>query len=304
MMETMTAAEPDFTPVEGATVTLGRKDYGWGVEAVEVTVAGELFLRRGGVYFTPCGSCRDGYSGSKPEFGGIMGGVCFQCNGTGCRARKDSLAEVVKAVKRRFADRARREKREAERVAKMEADGAAWREAHPALAERLAGISVERDAAYGQDTEAMDALYDRYGSFVLDLAAQAAYRGLSEAQTTSVVEALDRADEEHAEKVAKSEASRYWGGEGEKVTGTGVVSVWMVLEGDYGSRVFMVVTGTDDFEGVTFKIVGTGKTLWATGRGDHVTVTGTVKGHDNYEGVKQTILTRTKVTVETKADDA
>jgi hypothetical protein len=32
-------------------------------------------------------------------------------------------------------------------------------------------------------------------------------------------------------------------------------------------------------------------------QGDHVTLTGTVKKHDEYKGIKQTILTRCKFTI-------
>ena len=87
---------------------------------------------------------------------------------------------------------------------------------------------------------------------------------------------------------------------------TGVVAVWTTFQTNYSytpvTNALVIVEGTGDYEGVTFKIMGTGQTLWDCGRGDVVEVSGTIKGHGEYEGVKQTQLTRAKVVVTEAAE--
>lgn len=104
---------------------------------------------------------------------------------------------------------------------------------------------------------------------------------------------------------------RWLGLVGDRVTITGTVKVATTVEVDSytdtgtgyypENKMLVIVGGTGVCGGVTAKMFGTGQTLWAAARGQHVTVTGTVKGHGEHDGVKQTQVTRAKVTVDQAA---
>lgn len=292
-------------------VTVGRADYGWGVEADQVKIAGEYVVIVGGRYWTACGRCPD-WSGSLREFGHVLSGVCFECNGRGTRKVYDSPEQIVRLVKRRESDRKRAARKEAERLAAQDAERDAWAAANPevvaALAEVLADLPEwdrESDPHADVHYEASRDAEEKWGDFLTSLAVQSVHRPLSEKQAAAVVPAVEKAKARHAAKVEKAQASRYWGAEGDKVVGTGVVTVRATYDASYGYRsatgVLLVVAGSGDFEGVTFKAAGTGATLWDAAKGDEVEVRGAVKDHSEYEGVKQTVLTRAKVKVTKEA---
>lgn len=94
----------------------------------------------------------------------------------------------------------------------------------------------------------------------------------------------------HAAKVA---AFEWVGLVGDKVTANGKVTVAMNIETMYGVSRLIVV----ESENAVYKIFGTGQTLWDVKQDDNVTVTGKVKGHETYNDIKQTSLTRAKVEV-------
>lgn len=88
------------------------------------------------------------------------------------------------------------------------------------------------------------------------------------------------------------------GNVGDKVKATGTVTVATRFEVpgyNYGTvlKAFVVVTLDD---GKVVKTSGTGLSLYGVESGDKVTVAGTVKGFDNYNGQDQTTLTRVKLT--------
>ena len=57
----------------------------------------------------------------------------------------------------------------------------------------------------------------------------------------------------------------------------------------------LVIEGTGEFAGVTFKTTGTGATLWETEKGQAVEIVATVKKFAEYNGTPQTVLTRSKI---------
>lgn len=301
----------DFSVVEAGTVRVGRMDVGMGHTHRLVTIAGEpfaviAFASAPGEfrYCTPCGYCEEGFSGSKSYYAHVASGVCFQCNGTGIYKRYDSEEQAVKIVKRRFADRARRERKEAERMAKMEADRAAWAEANAEVAADLAAIVAEFEGIGSEEAyyDARRAAEDRWGGFVVELAVTAHVRALSEKQTTAVAEAIARQRARNAEREAEQAAQRYYGAEKDKVTFTGTVTVASGFETNYGystqyNALLVFAPEGEEFAGVTFKATGTGATLFEASKGDKVEVTGTIKRHDEYQGTKQTVLTRARVKV-------
>jgi hypothetical protein len=310
----------------GERVTLGRVDAGRGWNAEIVTVAGEEFavvrLRDKGAtesverWFTPCGFCDPFWSGSKSWAAHVAAGVCFQCNGAGTRTHRDSEADAVKLVRNRLRARERADaKRTAEEDARVAAQ-AAYVAAHPAEVAALAEVNADYpplpegvENAYSFHDGATEyawhqahtAWVEKWGDYLTSLASQVQYRPLSERQTASVVDAVARAKADHEAQAAREAAQRFHGLPGEKVTAEGTVVFRTSYESQYGFVCLLVVTGHGEFEGVTFKISGTGKTLWETEKGDHVEVTATIKDHDVYEGTKQTVLTRAKVKVLTSA---
>lgn len=215
--------------------------------------------------------------------------TCFDCGGSGKYVRK---VKNIRAAERR---RVNEQNKANTRAAEAKVAVGAWAAQYPALAARLAAISVECT----EGTESGYAAANRYGTFIVDLANQTTYRPLSERQTEAVVEALAKYDARVAADEEKAAGQRHFGAEGEKFTATGKVVTSMTVDGyAYGSSDRMVIIeGTGDFEGVTFKTTGSGATLWETERGDVVEVTATVKRHSEYNGTPQTVITRAKIKV-------
>lgn len=288
----------------GEKVTVGRKDYRWGVEAEIVTVGGETFAEFGGRFYTACGFCVPAWSGSKSGFEHVLNAVCFQCNGTGVHKRYDSAEKVEQIVKRRIADRARRDRKAAEKEAAQAEALAVWQAANPTVVAAAAEVMADRAAAEqytDADYKAQTEWEDRWGDFVTDLANQAQYRPLTDAQTEAFLPAVEKAKAEHAEAVEVAAKRRYLDvAEGARPTVTGVITVAATFEAsDYHGRPMskrvVIVEGNGDFEGVTVKMMGTAQALWDAEKGEHVEVTGTVKGFDEYEGVPQTSMIRPKI---------
>lgn len=225
--------------------------------------------------------------------GSVEARWCFDCNGTGKYVRK--VKNIRSAERRRVNEQNKAIAAAAE--AKVAVD--AWAAQHPTLAARLAAISSEC-------TEGTEAGWDaakRYGNFITDLAHQTSYRPLSDAQVEAVTKALAEYDERTAADEAKAASQRHYGTTGEKFTATGTVIVSMNVDGyAYGSIDRMVIIeGTGEFEGVTFKATGSGATLFDTERGDSVEFTATVKKHAEYKDTPQTVVTRAKIKVLTSA---
>lgn len=277
---------------ESQTVMLGRRDYGHGVTATLVVIDGEPFAEYAGFFYSPCGFCSPQWSGTKDYHLGVYGGVCFQCTGKGYARRYESRAKIEALVKRRKSDRARADRKRQEADAAAAAKVAEWEQAHPDEAAVLASLRAMAD----ESTEAAYAVEERWGAFLWSLASQASYRPLSPKQTAAVMGAVARVANREAEAAAKAAGQRYYDG-AKAVAAPGVVTVAITVDTAYGASRLVVVEGTGDYEGVTFKMFGTGVTLWEARRGDKVEVTGSVKDRDEYEGTPQTVLTRAKIVV-------
>jgi hypothetical protein len=90
-----------------------------------------------------------------------------------------------------------------------------------------------------------------------------------------------------AEKAAKK-VSEYIGSEGDKVEVKGTISAIRYIEGDYGTTTLYTILTTD---GNLVKWFASREALGEK-EGVEVHIVGTVKKHDDYEGVKSTVLTR------------
>jgi hypothetical protein len=274
------------------TITIGSRRFGSGFDATLVTIDGEPFATTAdGTYYSACGNCDGGWSGFKAHHAGLHAGQCFQCIGRGYRKQYPDQASAVKAVKRRQASRkataARRAKKEAAEAAERAAAATAFRAEHPDLAATLDRVRDERNNATLDQIRAVESLW---GGNLIDLAYRAERRGLTDKQIEFAAELVQEA----TDRVAARQAQRYLDAD-KADNATGTVAVAVTTENQYGLSRLLVIEGTGDYTGVTFKVWGTGRTLWTVNRGDTVTVTGAVKAREEYEGTMQTVLTRAKI---------
>jgi hypothetical protein len=89
--------------------------------------------------------------------------------------------------------------------------------------------------------------------------------------------------------------SQYAGTKGQKLTVTGTISRLMPIEGSFGytpktSMLVIVEAGT-----TVAKMFTTAAWAWDVEQGQEITVTGTVKEHEEYHDTKQTVLVRPKL---------
>ena len=119
-------------------------------------------------------------------------------------------------------------------------------------------------------------------------------RGLLVSAIPAFERALDREAERAAHAEAEAEAPSAWlGTVGEKLEVEGTVTRVSACSTMYGTT-NLVVVFTD---GGVVKTFTTARWLTDVNTGDRVTMTGTVKAHGEYEGRRETTLTRTKAQV-------
>ena len=102
----------------------------------------------------------------------------------------------------------------------------------------------------------------------------------------------DRVQRQNVEKARKESA--YAGEVEQKLTVTGTVTRLKPIMGHYGGRpttsmLVVVESGT-----TVAKTFTSAAWAWEVAQGDEVTITGTVKAHEEYNGAKETIITRPK----------
>lgn len=102
------------------------------------------------------------------------------------------------------------------------------------------------------------------------------------------------AEKARREAQAAAKLTSEWIGEigQKKVTVEGVVTTARTIEGMYGSKRLIVVQTA---AGEVVKAFTDSLSAWHTETGDNVVMTGTVKGHETYNDIKQTVLTRVKI---------
>jgi len=132
--------------------------------------------------------------------------------------------------------------------------------------------------------------------YVLNLKALMAADSIGERHFGIVVSA-PQAHAKHTErtllasKAAEIPASEWFGVEKEKVTFTGTITNVRFIESQWGSTVLYVIRNLET--GVEVKWFASREAL-GDKQGVEVTITGTVKGHDEFRGMKSTVLTRCK----------
>lgn len=129
---------------------------------------------------------------------------------------------------------------------------------------------------------------------------------LSPKQSEAILKGIDaRAARkaEWADKKAALDATRqHIGTVGEKITLTLTIGHIVVLEGAYGTTYIYIMEDAD--KNIVIYKGNSNAVAWTPdgsprGKGDTLTITATVKDHGVREGVKQTIIQRPKVSVDT-----
>lgn len=103
----------------------------------------------------------------------------------------------------------------------------------------------------------------------------------------------ERTRKESAERVQRE--SQYAGTKGEKLTVTGTITRLLPVEGSYGYSPKTSMLVILEQASAVVKIFTTAAWAWDVEQGDEITVTGTVKAHEEYHGTKQTVLVRPKL---------
>ncbi len=120
----------------------------------------------------------------------------------------------------------------------------------------------------------------------------------------SVVSAWDKhlgkQAEQELRKAADADIPNEWiGAKGDKVELTGRVTAYRTFEGDYGTQAIIVV-GTPQGRVKVFTSADSSFSCEADEarkNGTDLTFKGTIKGHETYEGTKQTVMTRCKAII-------
>lgn len=279
---------PDIT--YGEFVTVGEKH----VRARLLTILGEDFLQFGDGVRKPCGNCDGGFSGYKSAYAGIFAGECFQCRGTGVGSAAITEEKALKLAKARIAARKRTARKAAEKAAAAEKVGADWRAANSDVAALGEAIYAEMAEAGYEGHMDVDARWGGKATHLANLVGMG--RALTPEQTAELPEAVAEAIAAQDAEQARQDSQSYLGTLGDFVTVTGTVKSNISVETRYGFTRLLIVEGTGEFTGVTIKAWGNSKPIREAVRGDAITINGTVKGHEEYDGTKQTELGKAKIT--------
>lgn len=212
---------------------------------------------------------RCGGAGGSPHWR-PDGGVCYQCRGDRTIARAyrvftaEKLAKLVDVAEKKAA----RERARAEAKAAAErADFNTWAEPHKDLLDEI--------SAGGN-------------SFLDDLASKLAkHKTLTDKQLEAAANSIQRAKDRKAE-----EAASEWVGEvKERIEFEAEIMGSYLNDGFYGVTDILKFKDENGNHFTWFASDITGLQ-----RGDRISIKGTVKKHDEFRGIKQTILTRCKFT--------
>lgn len=204
-----------------------------------------------------CGRC-GGVGNFGPRF--VQGGICFACHGR-------------KKVRVNLSARRRRETALVRRAERAKANLAAFISANPELS-MIAEI---------------------YAGFIGQMRGTLMERGsLSVAQMEALRAAVAREQEFARQRMARQERaaqSQFQGCVGQKISVTVTVTFERVVESQFGST---TLYGMEDGTGNQYRWFSSSYKV-KLAKGERIEISGCVKKHDEYQGVKQTVLTRCKV---------
>ncbi len=201
------------------------------------------------------------------------GGVCYQCRG----GRTISVTRRVFTADRLEVLNIATQKKEDKRIEEQAAKDA---------------VRLLEFVQWGREhKDLLKAIQEAKGDFFQSLASQLRdHRTLSERQ----IEAAARIIKANANQSALDIASTHVGEIKERIEFEATVEFTKEFEGFYGSTTIIKLR---DLEGNVFTWFASGPIYdHDVKRGDRVSIKGTVKKHDDYQGTKQTILTRCKIT--------
>lgn len=145
---------------------------------------------------------------------------------------------------------------------------------------------------------------DGWGGILGDIKDKARKYDLSPAQIALVAKLVAEDKAYAIAKAAQVEADAHLvhvGTVGEKITITGTVKVAKAIDTQFGLSRLLIVA---DADGNLIKAFTTAQFVWDVEVGDELTLTVTVKAHEVYEGVKQTVITRPKLVEHKQLVDA
>lgn len=102
----------------------------------------------------------------------------------------------------------------------------------------------------------------------------------------------ERAAAKAARDAEKAAVSEYLGEAGDKVEFTGEVVYTKSIDGAYGSSMLIIIKVS---ETVTVKTFATAAWVWEAKKGDTISLKATIKANEEYNGIKSSLITRSKV---------
>lgn len=198
------------------------------------------------------------------------GWTCYRCGGSGKEMRHHRVFTAERLEKLNAAERVRADKRETD--------------ARVVEATRIINFNLWA-APHAKLIEAIKSVEGN--SFLQDLTRKLqGHWALSDRQ----MDAAARVVSDTAQRAAQDDGSAYVGEVGNRVKFDATVEFTKEFDGHYG---VVTLIKLRDTEGNIFAWFASCD-VYELGRGDTVSVTGTVKSHDEYKGAKQTMLTRCK----------
>lgn len=255
----------------------------------------------------PCSRC--GGLGRIDHFRYISGGICFKCNGAGIEEgiekefTEERRAQLDAQAKRRAERKAEKELQE--RLANKEAHNKEFFESHGFNAEGVGYVCVGNTYPKKEEIKANGGKWE---SLLCVWIMPKSLEGVETVKTfvatiyelSGIGEYLPYINGESCpnfQEEYNSKNTEYVGEIGQKLTIT--VEIKRIFYHDYelsyGVHAESTLLIMEDDEGhcVTWKA---SKWLDDVKEGDKITISGKIKDHDTYNGIKQTVLTRCKYT--------
>lgn len=285
MAKALTVADDDIVTVEQRFPfgLAGRRHTGDIVRVLDTFTMARFALRDGGhTYREICDTCNG--TGFRREYAGLYNGECFPCRGQGFGRQigTGTPLDLVRAMRRRINDQARRDKARQNAQQARRDEHAIWLDDNPQLADILAHVRAVLDADPSDST---------FSRLMRDLACRGEHSVLKPGQCELAWTMFAEGVQTRARRQAAAARREWLGGKGDKVTFTGTLVYTTHASNDFGTSTLYLLTGED---GNRVKWWRSG--YWNPELGDTYTVSGTVKDlvTDSTYG-KCTVITRGKI---------
>jgi len=243
------------------------------------------------LYLRPCDRC--GGAGILHEYKGIFGGVCFECNGGRYAAKTKTLAGHTRLLRSRAVSAI---KADAERRTAAEAHGAAKDRAQEeifAANPELPLILAEMDSVIAEAARTVRAVDPQFTNLLAarKIGLKWAYELRSKLNNDPAQFSAEQFMEAWQEFKTKNDRT-FYGAIGELVTVTGTVTMIRGFENRFGwSNMIKMTVGS-----APITIFSSARWADTVEEGEEITVTGTVKEHEEHETYgRSTVLARVKL---------